>query len=133
MPPCSEEQLLAQKHAQQRVHQLVTLADRSPPDSQEARNAALAALKLIREYGLLIIRPDEIVTFAPALAPSPPIVTPPAPRKRKAARSPKKPPAQVVNETAVMVTNTADVVTSAIDAGSRVAASFNGLVNALRR
>lgn len=48
---------------QQRVQQLIELAYRSSPESAEGRNAAVAACRLIREHGLLVIRPEELVTI----------------------------------------------------------------------
>lgn len=102
-----------QAAAQARVKQLVELAIRSP-STEEGRSAAVAAWKLVRESGLLVIRLDELATF---------VTPPPAPAK-KPRRSRK--PAEVLEAA------TTGVVTT-IDAAGRVVSSWNGLRDVLRR
>ena len=105
------------KTIQQRVETLTDIALREP-DSNEGRTAAVKALSLIREHGLLVVRRDELVTFvvAPSAAPL---------TKPKRTRSRRK--------VAEVVTETADGITTTLDAASRVAASVNSFVSVFRR
>lgn len=105
-----------QAAAQARVKQLVELAMREP-HSEEGRSAAVAAWKLTREFGLLIVRSDELVTFVTAPAPQ---EVPPAKKRRK------RKPSEVLGVAT-------DGIVTTIDAAGRVVSSLNGLRDALRR
>lgn len=100
---------------QQRVGHLQERALRDP-EGAEGRTAAVAALRLIREHGLLILRPEQLATFV--LAPPPP--SPPAKRPRRT--KPRRPIPEVVNEAANGITTT-------LDAAGRVASSVNAFAS----
>ena len=96
---------------QQRVQQLIELSYRSATDSAEGRNAAVAACRLIREHGLLVIRPEELVTIVhptAAAAPLPrhdtiadiPEPRPAGSRKRKRRERAPRPVAEVASTAA---------------------------------
>jgi hypothetical protein len=114
-----------QAAAQKRVRQLVEMALRAP-DSQEGRTAAIAAWKLVRDQGLLIVRTEELVSFTIAASPPPAdarsVTNPAAPAKKK--RSKKK-PVEIVAEV------TQGVVTT-LDAATTIASSLNGLRKAVQ-
>lgn len=116
---------MTQAEAQLRIQQLIELAWRSPPDSNEARNAALKAVRLIREQGLFICRLDELATFAPAPPPAVVVTAPPAPPAKKRARPKRK--------TTEVVVETADTITTALDAGARIADSMQGFMRSFGR
>ena len=105
-----------QAAAQARVKQLVEMAMRAP-ETEEGRSAAIAAWKLVRQSGLLLIRSDELVTFVtqPQSAP--------APTTKKRRRNKK--PAEILDAA------TEGVVTT-VNAATRVASSLTAFRDAIR-
>ena len=71
------------------IQDLLELAVRSPHGDEEGRNAAMAVCRMIRQHALLIVRPDELVTF---------IV--PSPARPESARSIRKREARATRERA---------------------------------
>lgn len=70
---------------QQRIHHLIELAARGQEDDHEARSAALQACRLIRQHGLIVVTPEELVTIV--AAPAPRTHVPPPPPTTRAPRS----------------------------------------------
>lgn len=109
---------------QLRVSKLIELALRSPA-AEEGRNAALAACRLIRDSGLLIVRPDELVTFVTRSdQPSANSSQPEA--KKKAKKRAKKSVSEIVMEGT-------DGFVTAVDAAGRIVSSVNTFRNVIRR
>lgn len=100
---------------QLRVQRLIALAA-DGPTSEEGRTAGATACRLIREHGLLVVKPADLVTFVTA----PPV---PAPKKRK-----RRDAAAI----AQAARTTADTVVSTVDAAGRIVESVNGFRDALR-
>ena len=65
--------LVGPTDAQRKILHLVEVATRAP-DTEEGRSAAVLACRMIRHHGLLILRPDEMITFV--VAPPPPAPAP---------------------------------------------------------
>lgn len=113
--------------AHRRANMLANLAA-SNPDSEEGRTAGALACKLIREHGLLIIKPSDLVSSLPISMPgvmTPPLVTVPpipAPAAKKRRRRPTK---QEISEAA-------DTAVTALDAAGRVATAIGGFASVLR-
>lgn len=104
--------------AQERVYRLVTLAT-DQPDTPEGQNAAMAACRLIREEGLLIMTPADLLPQNHALSPSP------STKKKR-----KRPNAKAIAQEAA---SAADTLVTGLDAAGRVVAAFNGFSQVLRR
>lgn len=111
-------------HIQQRVQKLIVLALQSP-EAEEGRNAALAACRLIRDAGLLIVRPDELVTFVTSSPQLSAISNQPETKKSRKKRA-KKSVSEIVMEGT-------DGFVTAVDAAGRIVSSVNGLRDAFRR
>ena len=91
-------------------------------DDAEARNAAMAACRMIRELGLLVLRPIDLVPNAPPHA---------AAAAPKAPRSPRK--RRTKAEIRDAVTETAETIAVGINAASRVVSSAGLLSDLFRR
>ena len=104
-----------QAAAQARVKQLVEMAMRAP-ETEEGRNAAIAAWKLVRQSGLLLIRSDELVTFV-----TQPLAPAPATKKRRRSKKPAE----------ILDAATEGVVTT-VNAATRVASSLTAFRDAIR-
>ena len=110
---------------QLRVSKLIELALRSPA-AEEGRNAALAACRLIRDSGLLIVRPDELVTFVTkSEQPVSGSVHQPETKKTRKKRA-KKSVSEIVMEGT-------DGFVTAVDAAGRIVSSVNSFRSAVRR
>lgn len=108
--------------AHRRANRLANLAA-SNPDTEEGRTAGAMACKLIREHGLLIIKPADLMQ--PLTSGVMPIVTvPPIPAPATKKRR-KRPTKQEINEAA-------DTAVTALDAAGRVASAIGGFASALR-
>ena len=113
---------------QLRISRLIELALRSP-SAEEGRSAAVAACRLIRESGLLIVRPDELVTFVTGEAGqqvSGSAGQPETKTKAKRKRRAKRDLSEVISE------GTEGFVT-AVDAAGRIVSTVNNFRQAFRR
>ena len=106
-----------QAAAQARVKQLVEMAMRAP-DTEEGRSAAIAAWKLVRQSGLLLVRLDEMITF---VTPPAPLATVPATKKRRRTK-----------KTTEIIDAAAEGVVTTVSAATRVASSIHAFHNAVR-
>lgn len=82
----------------ERVQALVTLAQISPGDDEartnEARNAAVEAWRLVRKHGLLVVRAEDLATFrvnAPPAEATRPAAGPAAAKTRRRRRDAEPP------------------------------------------
>lgn len=99
--------------AHRTANRLINLAAANP-DSEEGRSAAAKAAKIMRAYGLLIVRPSDLAPTvqAPTLVSLPP-VPPPAPKPKR--RRPSKQEINEAAETTVTVINSAGQIVSALN------------------
>lgn len=114
---------------QQRIQKLIVLALESP-ETQEGRNAALAACRLIRDSGLLIVRPDELVTFvtnSPQPSSAQPSAISPQPKTKKSRKKREK---KSVTE---IVSDTASGIVTTVNAAGQIVQSYNNFRDAFRR
>lgn len=105
--------------AQRQAQRLIALSA-SAPNTEEGRTAGAKACQIIAQYGLLLMKPGDNVSY---LLPAP-AATASSGAKPKRKRKPK--------ETLEQVRAASTVVVETLDAAGRVMGSFNNFRHAIR-